>query len=127
MKITFVNGVPTQASKSDDEEVTYHPEINEDDDSDYDQEGSDVEYNYIQLTPSNYISVVRCAFSQEKNDWRRTAFFHTIIKIGDKNWKVIVNNENYVNVVSSKMIEKIGWKAEPHSIYISCHGSTRWP
>jgi len=35
MKITLVNGVPTQAPESDDEEVTYHPDINEDD-SDYD-------------------------------------------------------------------------------------------
>jgi len=84
MKITFVNGVPTQAPESNDEEVTYHPDINEDNDSDYDQEGSDAEYNYIQLASSNYISVVRCAFSQEKDDWRRTAIFHTFIKIRDK-------------------------------------------
>ena len=61
MKITFVNEVPTQAPESDDEEVTYHLDINEDD-SDYDQEGSDAEYNYIQLAHSNYI-YVRYAFS----------------------------------------------------------------
>ena len=85
MKIIFVNRVPTQALESDDEEVTYYLDINEDDDFDYDQEGSDAECNYIQLAPSNYISVVRCAFSQEKDDWRRTAFFHTFIRIGDKN------------------------------------------
>ena len=36
MKITFVNIVPTQASESNDEEVTYHPDIDEDDNSDYD-------------------------------------------------------------------------------------------
>ena len=83
--ITFINGVPTQALESDDEEVTYHPDISEDGNFDYDQEGSDAECNYIQLAPSNYISIVRCAFSQEKNDWRRTAIFHTFIKIGDKN------------------------------------------
>jgi len=51
MKITFVNRVLTQAL-----EVIYHPDIDEDDDSDYDQEGSDVKCNYIQLAPSNYIS-----------------------------------------------------------------------
>ena len=79
MKITFINGVPTQTPESDDEEVTYHPDINKDDDSDYDQEGSDAECNYIQLAPSNYIPVVRCAFSQEKDDCRRTAIFHTFI------------------------------------------------
>ena len=38
--------------------LTYHPDISEDDDFDYDQEGSDVECNYIKVTPSNYISVV---------------------------------------------------------------------
>jgi len=67
MKITFVNKVPTQALESDDEKVTYHPDINEDDDSYYDQEDSAAECNYIQLAPLNYISAVRCAFSREKN------------------------------------------------------------
>jgi len=85
MKITFINEVPTQTPESDDEEVTYHPDISKNDDSDLDQEGSDVECNYIQPAPSNYISVVRYAFSQEKDDWRRTAIFHTFIKIEDKN------------------------------------------
>ena len=42
------------------------------------------ECNYIQLASSNYISIVQCVFSQEKNDWRRTAIFYTFIKIGDK-------------------------------------------
>ena len=50
--------------------------------------GSDAECYYIQLTPSNYISIFWCAFLQEKDDWRRTVIFHTFIKIGDKNWKV---------------------------------------
>jgi len=63
IRITFINGASTQALEFDDEEVTYHPDINEDDDSDYDQEGLDAECNYIQLTPSTYIFVARCAFS----------------------------------------------------------------
>jgi len=87
MKITFVNRVPIPAPESNDEEVTYHPDIDEDDDSDYNQEGYDVECNCIQLVPSNYIYVVRCAFSQseEKDDWRRTIIFHTYTKIEGKN------------------------------------------
>jgi len=36
IKITFINRVPIQASESDDEEVTYHPYIDKNDDSDYD-------------------------------------------------------------------------------------------
>jgi len=77
MKITLVNWVPTQAPESDDEEVTCYPDIDEDENSDYDQEGSDAACNYIQLAPSNYISAVRYAFSQsEENDyWRRTTIY----------------------------------------------------
>jgi len=56
MKITFINKVPTQAPEPDYEKVTYHLDIEEDNDSDYDQEGSDIECNYIQLAPSNCIS-----------------------------------------------------------------------
>jgi len=82
--------------------------------SDYDQECFYAKCNYIQLAPSNYISIVRCVFSKEKNDWKSTAIFHTFIKIGDNNWKVIVNSGSCVNAVSSKIIEKVGWKAEPH-------------
>ena len=101
-------------------------DINEDNDSDYDQKGYDVEYNYIQLTPSNYISVIRCAFSKENDDWRRTTIFHTFIKIGDKNWKVILDSRSCVNAVSSKMIEKVGGKAEshPHPYKVSWINST---
>ena len=64
--------------------------------------------SHLQIT-----SVARCVFSKEKDNWRRT-IFHTFIKIGDKNWKVIVDSENCVNAVSPKMIDKVGWKAEPH-------------
>jgi len=77
MKTTFVDGALTEAPESNDEEVTYHLDINENDDFDYDQDGSDAECNYIQLAPSNYISVVQCALSQEKDNWRRTAILYT--------------------------------------------------
>ena len=116
MKITFVNGVPIQAHEFDDEKVTYHPDIDEDDDFDYDQEGSNVECNYIQLAPSNYISVILCAFSEseEKDDLRRTTIFHTYTKIVGKNLKVIVDSESCVNTDSSKMIENVSLKVIPH-------------
>jgi len=80
MKVTFVNGVPTQAPESDDEKVTYHPKINEDDDFDYDQESSDAECNYIHLILSNYVSVVRCAFSQE-NNWEELLSFTHLLRL----------------------------------------------
>ena len=87
MKITFVDGLLTQGSESGNEEFTYYLDIDEDDDSYYDQEGSDAECNYIQLTHSNYISVIQCAFllSEEKDDWRRTTILQTYTKIEGKN------------------------------------------
>ena len=95
----------------------HHPYIDEDDDFDYGQEGSDAECNYIQLAPLNYIYVVRCAFSQseEKDDWRRTDIFHTCTKMEGKGWKVIMDSESCVNAVSCKMIKKVGLKVVPHA------------
>ena len=53
MKITFINGVLTQAPEPNDEEVTYYPNISEDN-FDYDQEGSDAEVtifnSHLQIT-----------------------------------------------------------------------------
>ena len=36
------------------------------------------------------------------------------IKIGDKNCKVIVDSENSINAISSKLIERLGLKVVPH-------------
>jgi len=47
-------------------------------------------------------------------DWRRTMIFHTWIKIGDKNCKIIVDSRSCINVGSSSLILKIGLKMVPY-------------
>ena len=65
------------------------------------------------VTSIQCINVVRCTLTQsnETDDWRRTTFFHTWIKVGDKNCKIIVDSESYINVVSSSYSPK----AVPHT------------
>ena len=77
---------PQKLPTLDSEEFAYQPDPDEDDDSNYDQEGYNVECNYIRLASLNYISVVKCTFSQyeEKDNWRKIAIFHTFTKIGGK-------------------------------------------
>ena len=48
IKITIVDGVPVEAPDSDFDDFAYHLNLEESDDYDYEQEGSDVECNCIQ-------------------------------------------------------------------------------
>ena len=82
-----------------------------------DREGEDVVFNCIRQALSSHLSVIKSAFSQseEKDDRKRTAIFHTFIKIGDKNYKVIANRGSWINAVSSEVIESDGLKLVPHS------------
>lgn len=75
----------------------------------------DVVYLYC-VRASTRLSVIRCAYfeSKEKDDWRRTTIFHTLTKIGGKICKVIVDNGSCIIVMSSKVIDKIGFKVVPH-------------
>ena len=79
IKIVFIDGIPSELTPR----SLHKPDPHEDEDFDYDQEGSSVECNCTQLVPSNYIYVIRCAFSQyeKKNDWRRSTIFHTFAKL----------------------------------------------
>ena len=60
--------------------------------------------------------VIRCTLAQPKDmvDWRRTSIFHTWIKIGEKNCKIIVDSGSCINDVSSSLISKIWLKTVPH-------------
>lgn len=40
--------------------------------------------------------------------------FHTFTKIGDKNYKVIVDSESSINTISSKVTKILGLKAISH-------------
>jgi len=76
----------------------------------------DVDLNGINQTHSTHLSVVRCVLSQptEKDDWRKGATFHAFIKIGDKNFKVIVDSENCINAISSRLYEHLGLEVVLH-------------
>jgi len=120
VKITIIDGTPTEVTESDTEEYTYHPKVVETDESSSD----DVGLNCIRPTPSTHLPVVKCVLFQlaRKDDWRRTATFHTFTKIGDKSCKVIVNSENCINAISSRLYENLG--LEIIHIYSTCHGLT---
>jgi len=64
------------------------------------------------------VAVVRCTLAQPKDTvvWRRTTIFHTWIKIGDKNCKIIVDSGSCINAMSSCLISKIGLKTIPQPI-----------
>ncbi|XP_020687617.1 uncharacterized protein LOC110103305 [Dendrobium catenatum] len=74
------------------------------------------------------LQVVTCALSQPKlsDDWRRTSIFHTFVKIGEKNCKVIVDNGSCINAVSSAMVSKLNLKMTPHPnpYKVACINST---
>ncbi|CAL2245833.1 unnamed protein product [Prunus armeniaca] len=68
-------------------------------------------------TPHPTLSVVRCTLAQprkETEDWRRTSIFHTYIKSGDKDWKVIIDNGSCINVVSKLIVSRLGLSTEKH-------------
>ena len=114
--MAIIDETPTENPEFDSEDITYQPNEEVDDDSNFDQEEDDVEFNYIRRAPSTRLYVIRCAFSQlaKENDCRRTVIFHILTKIRSKNCKVIMDSENCINAVLSKVIEKVGLKVVPH-------------
>jgi len=53
-----------------------------------------------------HLDVVRYTLTQpkESDDWRRSSIFQTLSKISGENCWVIVDNESYINVVTSSMV-----------------------
>ena len=68
------------------------------------------------LNTIRYVAVVWCTLAQPKDtvDWRRTSIFHTWIKTGWKNCKIIVDSGSCIYMLSSSLISKIGLKTVPH-------------
>ena len=80
IKITFIDGVPIKSLDSDSENFAYHLNLDKSDDSEYNQEGFDVECYCTRPAALNYISFIRYAFSQykENDNWRKTSFTHSL-------------------------------------------------
>jgi hypothetical protein len=60
--------------------------------------------------------VVRCALTlpKESEDWRRSNIFHTYVKCGSMNCKVIIDSESCINAVSSSLVTRLGVKLISH-------------
>uniref|UniRef100_A0A2N9IC59 Reverse transcriptase n=1 Tax=Fagus sylvatica TaxID=28930 RepID=A0A2N9IC59_FAGSY len=60
--------------------------------------------------------VVRCALTlpKESEDWRRNNIFHTYVKCGSTNCKVIIDSGSCINAVSSSLVTRLGVKPIPH-------------
>jgi len=124
VKVTIIDRIPTEVTESDYKERTYHSNAETDDESSSD----DIGLNCIRPTPSTHLSVVKCvpSPSTEKVDWRRTATFHTFTKIGDKSYKMIVDNESCINAILSRLCENLGLEIipQPHQFNVSWIDST---
>jgi hypothetical protein len=61
--------------------------------------------------------VVRYALTlpKESEDWRRSNIFHTYVKCGSTNCKVIIDSRSCINAVSSSLVTRLGVKLIPHS------------
>jgi len=66
IKITIIDGTPTETTESNSDEYTYHPDVKGDDES----SSNDVGLNCIRQTPFTHLSVVKCVSSslEEKVD-----------------------------------------------------------
>ena len=60
--------------------------------------------------------VVRCALTLPKKseDWRRSNIFHTYVKCGSTNCKVIIDSGSCINAVSSSLVTCLGVKLISH-------------
>ncbi|GFS30522.1 hypothetical protein Acr_00g0012420 [Actinidia rufa] len=87
-------------------EQLYEPDLKNLPEFDEDCEGGDVT-----------LGVVRCALTQAKegNDWRRNVIFHTYIKCGEKDCKVIIDSGSCINAVSLSTVSHLGFKASSPS------------
>ena len=63
IKITIIDGAPTEAPEFDSEEFTYQVDEEVGDESDNDHDGENVVYSCIRQAPSTHLCIVRCAFS----------------------------------------------------------------
>jgi len=88
----------------------------EDSQTDEEPTSDNVALNYIHQIPSTHLPVVKSISSlpAEKDNWRKSATFHTFTKIKNKSCKVIVDSGNCINAISLKSLEYLGLEVVPH-------------
>ena len=62
------------------------------------------------------VGVVRCVLSTtvDKDHWKRTSIFHTVIQSGDKKYKLVIDGGISMNVVSKDAVKLLTLKVESH-------------
>lgn len=62
-----------------------------------------------------HLHIVQCLFTVSKDkDWYRYDVFYTYIIQNSKIYKVIINGDSCVNIISKSAIERMSLKTEPH-------------
>ncbi|XP_038985543.1 uncharacterized protein LOC120111737 [Phoenix dactylifera] len=100
------------------EEQIYEPNLDDIQDVEDEPEEESHTLGCIRPTPQiiahepdrSTMNVVRCAITQPKetDDWRRTSIFHTYIKCGEKDCKVIIDSGSCINAISSSIVARLG-------------------
>ncbi|XP_038983814.1 alpha-ketoglutarate-dependent dioxygenase alkB homolog 3-like [Phoenix dactylifera] len=94
------------------DEQVYEPNLDDVQDSDNDCAYEDHHVGCIRST----LGVIRCALTQPKetDDLHRSTIFHTYIKCGTKDCKVIIDSGSCINAVSISIVSRLGLKPTPH-------------
>ena len=70
----------------------------------------DVKVSRIQL------SIVRCLYATSRDeDWHRSNVFYTYVPYEGKSYKLMIDRESCVNIISKTVIEKMSLKVELHA------------
>jgi len=60
-------------------------------------------------------SVIRCLHTTGRDeDWRRSSVFYTYVVHEGKNYKMLLDGGNCVNITTKTAIDNMGLKVEPH-------------
>uniref|UniRef100_A0A5B7BML6 RNA-directed DNA polymerase n=1 Tax=Davidia involucrata TaxID=16924 RepID=A0A5B7BML6_DAVIN len=79
-------------------------------------ESEEEEYVASGAADDNCLNVMRCILSTpaEKDDWKRTSIFQTILKCGDKLCQIVIDGGSSMNVVSRRAVTRMKLTPEPH-------------
>lgn len=62
-----------------------------------------------------HLHIIMCLHVASKDDdWRRSSVFHTYVTYEGKNFKVMIDGDSCVNIISKSTVEKMGLNVELH-------------
>ena len=94
-------------------------EVEEDEGADYLTEIAQLNVDDLEdkEEDTSYLSVVRRLLSapkSQKEDWRRTSIFQTLVCCGQETRKLIIDGGSSMNVVSESTVQWLNLPTEPH-------------